>query len=178
VVKLDAMNEEVSALMDGQLGDEHAAGCTKRIRENPQMRAAWNTYHLIGDTLRGQDALALPREFDGRLQAEPTVLAPRRRVLGHASPRTRFALSAAAGIAAIGFVGWMSYPFLNTAPSTLVQNPIINQANADTQATVGVMPVAENFDDYQMAHRPYSPGFGMNRVAPYARNVSAADGQR
>ena len=173
------MNEEVSALMDGQLGDEHSAGCMKRLKENPEARAAWNVYHLIGDTLRGHAALSLPSNFAQRLQDEPTVLAPRPK-LHRTNARTRIALSAAAGISAVAFVGWMSYPFLGTtggpdiAATPVLIQPVTAKAEAGTGA---IVPVAD-LDDYQLAHRHYSPGFGMTRVAPYARNVSAADGQR
>lgn len=173
------MNEEVSALMDGQLGDQHSAGCLQRLKENPELREAWNTYHLIGDTLRGHDAVALPNDFDNRLRAEPTVLAPRT-ALKRNNPRTRFALSAAAGISAVAFVGWMSYPFLNTSVGPqIAATPVVIPQTVSTAEASAIVPVTstQDLDDYQLAHRHYSPGFGMTRVAPYARNVSA-DGQR
>lgn len=163
------MKEEISALMDGQLDDQSFDSSLKRLKSDPELRQSWDLYHLIGDAMRGHAAGALPRSFTDRLEAEPTVLAPRRKP---ARTPMRWAMSAAAGIAAVGFVGWMSYPFFG-ADSTR----IAAVQPAAQQAEVSVMPVAKNMDDYQMAHQRFSPNFGMSGVAPYVRTVSSDDGR-
>jgi len=48
--------ERISAFMDGELEDHEAAGQVRRLKEDPELRAAWETYHLIGDALRGHTA--------------------------------------------------------------------------------------------------------------------------
>ena len=71
------MKEQVSALMDGQLGDAECDGCLRRLKDDDELRDDWAVYHLIGDALRGTSARGMPAAFAERLSAEPTVLAPR-----------------------------------------------------------------------------------------------------
>ena len=50
--------ERLSALMDGELDDDAAAGCCLRWRDDTDVRSSWHAYHLIGDVLRsGQHGL-------------------------------------------------------------------------------------------------------------------------
>src|SRR3990172_11284822 len=89
------MNERISALMDGELDESELTQDLKRLRSNPDLRRTWDTYHLIGDTLRGHAAPAMAARVSERLVDEPTVVAPQRR-----APRGRMAqiaFSAAAG---------------------------------------------------------------------------------
>jgi sigma-E factor negative regulatory protein RseA len=71
----------LSDLVDGQASALHA-GCAA-WRDDPQARATWHTYHLIGDVLRSDDLASTPRRdrdflagVRARLADEPTVLAP------------------------------------------------------------------------------------------------------
>lgn len=108
--------QALSALMDGELDDAAAARLAEDCRHDPRLRAAWHSYHLIGDVMRSQD-LAQPPGHDAafvlrlreRLAAEPVLLAPapvampeqRRRRL----PSRAWAASAvAAGAMAVGGV--------------------------------------------------------------------------
>ena len=164
------MKEEISALMDGQFDDRSLESSLKQLKSDPELLESWNLYHLIGDAMRGHTAGALPRSFVDRLEAEPIVFAPRKTVR---TPAMRWAMSAAAGVAAVGFVGWMSYPFLGTETARVA----VSQPSPQ-QTEVVVMPVAKDMDEYQLAHQRFSPGFGMSGVAPYVRTVSSDDGQR
>lgn len=107
--------QALSALMDGELDDAAAARLAEDCRHDARLRAAWHSYHLIGDVMRSQD-LAQPPGHDAafvqrlreRLAAEPVLLAPapvtmpeRRRRL----PRRAWAASAVAvGAMAVGGV--------------------------------------------------------------------------
>ena len=69
------MKEKLSAIIDGELqGDIHAH--ITRLRSDPELRAAWDTYHLIGDALRGHMCQEIAPRVIARLREEPTVLAP------------------------------------------------------------------------------------------------------
>jgi len=78
-----ASMENLSALVDGELGSEAGARVCAQWREDPQARANWHAYALIGDVMRSDDLastvdrdcafLARLRE---RLADEPVVLAP------------------------------------------------------------------------------------------------------
>jgi len=175
------MKEQVSALMDGELGSgAECDGCVKRLKIEPELRATWDIYHLIGDTLRGQGSGSLPIAFGERLAIEPTVLAPKRRAMQ--KHPAWFALSAAASVAAVVYVGWMALPMLTgqpqigatvatTAPQT---TPIAAAGPVAPPATTlsNVMPASADMYDYFMAHQRFSSTSAMAGVAPYARTVS------
>lgn len=140
--------KDVSALMDGELEDGEAFTVIAQLKSRDELRADWAVYHAVGDALRGEASLSanFPEKFRQRLAQEPTVLAPRR----HFTEKVRvYALSAAASVAAIAAVGWM----------TLFQNPL--SPPAETIASVapstasGIMPAAMN--DYLWAHEENSP---------------------
>ena len=73
--------ENLSAMADGEVDSAAAARACAAWRDDPSARAAWQSYHLIGDVLRSED-LALKQDASfltalrARLADEPTVLAP------------------------------------------------------------------------------------------------------
>src|SRR4051812_6645764 len=79
--------EDLSALMDGELDAAAAGTACDSWRDDPEARACWHAYQLIGDVLRSDD-LASGRQRDDaflrglqqRLAQEPVVLAPSRAV--------------------------------------------------------------------------------------------------
>jgi sigma-E factor negative regulatory protein RseA len=78
-----ASMEGLSALVDGELGSDAGARACAQWREDPQARAHWHAYALIGDVMRSED-LASTVDHDcaflvrlrARLADEPVVLAP------------------------------------------------------------------------------------------------------
>ena len=72
-----------SSLVDGECDAAVAAEAARQWRNEPQLRAAWYAYHLIGDALRSDDLArtggaddAFMQRLRARLQDEPIVLAP------------------------------------------------------------------------------------------------------
>lgn len=161
--------ERISALMDGELADDDAVGRIQQIRTG-EGADDWDTYHLIGDVLRG-DAM-LPPGFADKVHAalanEPTILAP-------ASVRkpTRslqwYAMSAAASIAGVAVVGWLTLanrgglpPDATDVAATAVSTPAMAQVDPEVSA-------------YLRAHQEVSPTAAMHGVASYIRTVSTQD---
>ena len=107
------MKENISQLMDGELEGSDAARALSALRDEGEGRQLWRTYHLIGDALR--DTRMLSQGFSERMAArlaeEPTVLAPAASAPA-ARPWRRHLMPAAAGLAAAGFVGSVSYTHL------------------------------------------------------------------
>jgi sigma-E factor negative regulatory protein RseA len=76
-------SERLSAFVDGEsLGEVEGFG-SLFSELNSEDRAAWSSYHLIGDALRSDDLAVSPATssaflagFAARLEAEPHVLAP------------------------------------------------------------------------------------------------------
>jgi sigma-E factor negative regulatory protein RseA len=74
---------EMSALADGECEPGQLLAACEAWRREPQARAAWHTYSLIGDVMRSEDLAssaahdeAFLRRLRGRLADEPVVLAP------------------------------------------------------------------------------------------------------
>ncbi len=102
--------ERTSAFMDGEIEDSEVTGQVRRMKEDPGLRAAWGTYHLIGDTLRGEK-VGFSQDFNVKLSAklaeEPTILAPRSRTPLQTRAR-RFALPVAASLGGVALVAWLA----------------------------------------------------------------------
>jgi sigma-E factor negative regulatory protein RseA len=159
------MNDRISVFMDGELEDKAAGELIDVLGRDQAARDAWRTYHLIGDALR--DSRLLSPGFSGRvaqaLQAEPTVLAPRRL---QPQPRTWYAL--AAGVAGIGLVGWLAF-----APQQTAVAPLAQEAPAAVaQSKPNIVPLPSGANDYLLAHQGFSPRVSLQGMAPYVRTVS------
>jgi sigma-E factor negative regulatory protein RseA len=158
------MKQNISVLMDGELFEDEAESLLGHIKRNSDARMNWEIYHLIGDVLRQPEYIhrGLSRKVRERMQDEPTVLAPRGREV---KQRIRtVALSAAASLAAIGVVAWMS----------LQISPELSPRLAMQQAALQPVSVPINADanDYLMAHQELSPNADMTGGASYIRTVS------
>jgi len=159
------MKQNISALMDGELFDDEAEALLDKIKRSPDAHAEWHIYHLVGDALRQPEHLhanmgAALRE---RLQAEPTVLAPRGRVKQNAR---WFALSAAASLMAFSLVAWMSVQVASEpAPPIAMQQQSTALRPASFHANRGL-------NDYLMAHQEFSPSADVQGAAAYIRTVA------
>ena len=151
--------EEISQWMDGELDAERARD---RCR-GEALLANWERYHRIGDHLRGCGELSAgftPRLL-ARLAAEPTVLAPRRRP----TPAT-VAWALAAGVAAVGVVGWVALTTMSVPPPTAVATAQQGSATAAGEVRRPVL------NEYLLAHQEYSPTTAIQGVRPYLRAVA------
>lgn len=172
------MNERISALMDGEVDEPALARDLVHLSSNGDLRRTWDTYHLIGDTLRGHAAPGLAAKVAQRLAGEPTVLAPRRRV-----PRgkiAQLAFSAAAGAAGIALVAWLALPGLKPEPQQVAASapPGVRPGTPPAVPVAAVTPVAVGVENYLLAHQSFSPAGAMQGVAPYVRTVADERGGR
>lgn len=165
--------DKISALMDGELEEHQARQIIAGIRQQGDLREHWDTFHLIGDAMRGDCRVSADfgSRIAQRLAQEPTILAPRRYT---AKRVTAYALSAAASLSAVALVAW-------TALST--SNPVVTQPQiAQVQPPIVTAPVAQivslpsngAMNEYLLAHQGYSPSTAIQGVVPYIRSVSAA----
>jgi sigma-E factor negative regulatory protein RseA len=162
------MKEKLSALIDGELGDDGLHSHLSRLRTDPELKGAWDAYHLIGDALRGHTGPEIAARVAARLREEPTVLAPQR----EKSPSRRlgwYAMSAAASVAAVAFVVWTASPGWR-AGSQLAGGPAAADAIPAAATLVSSVPPPE-VENYLLAHQPYSHTSAMQGIATYVRSV-------
>ena len=87
--------EKISAFMDGEIEGHEAAAPDRAAQGGSGLRAAWDTYHLIGDAMRGEARVCRrtsAQRFSAGLPQEPTILAP-----AAASPQCEPCAGCAAG---------------------------------------------------------------------------------
>jgi len=160
------MSEKLSAWMDGELGADEADALLPQFKRDARLRKDWDCYHVIGDALRGVHGRDMCIDIRKRLNAEPTVLAPRG-AIRRARP-LRIALSLAASTAAAAFVAWMALS------GTAQEAPQIAAAPAPAAPSVQLVavPAGAGAKDYLLAHQRYSPSSAMQGVASYVRTVA------
>ena len=158
------MKQKISTLMDGELFEDEAESLLAQFKQDSEANKSWAVYHLIGDVLRQPEYIPadLSATVQVRMQDEPTVLVPRGR---RAKLQSRsFALSAAATLAAIGVVAWMSLQV-----STEVTPQMAAQQATSQPASQQINP---NANEYLMAHQEFSPSTDMSGGASYIRTVA------
>jgi len=156
------MKERLSELMDGELDDKSAAAVIQALGSDREAVRTWRTYQLISDAMRESRLLSpdFAARFSERLAREPTVLAPRPHFPNFEAQSGRWvALSAAASLAAVALVAWVTF-----APQPQVAAPVA-QAPA-------MVPLPRGTNDYLLAHQAFSPRVSFQGMAPYVRTVS------
>lgn len=166
--------DKISEWMDGELNGHHTRELFTRVKQDAELHHCWDTFHLIGDVMRGERALS--REFEQRLAArlagEPAVPAPRHLV---ASRLATYALSAAASLSAVALVGWIAF-FNNplTPQSDLAQAPTTPPPAAAPTEQLASVPSDGKMNEYLIAHQEFSPSTEIQGLAPYIRGVSSS----
>lgn len=166
--------DKISEWMDGELTERETRRQIERLKQDAELHRYWATFHLIGDVIRGEPVLS--REFEhrlaDRLANEPTVLAPRARA---ARSFATYALSAAASVSAIAFVGWMVLVNDTLAPKSDIAQPAVVSPPAETppaDSQLASVPSDGTMNEYIIAHQEFSPSTEIQGLAPYIRSVS------
>lgn len=157
--------------MDGELFEDEAEAALDQLKRHPDAQEEWRIYHLIRDVLRQPDPVranmgAVMRE---RLQAEPTVLAPRS-TGGHKVKW--FALSAAASVLALTLVAWLSVQVGSQPEAQMASLQRQPDAIFAARYSTNSLPVNNGLNDYLMAHQEFSPSTNVQGAAPYIRSVA------
>jgi sigma-E factor negative regulatory protein RseA len=124
------MTDQISALVDGELDPAEAGRLLAGLKSDPALRRTWDEYHCVGDALRGHYGGAVCGAVRERLASEPAIVAPKpSRHHAHPQPWGRWAMSAAAGLAAVALVTWVAFPGLGNR-TEVAQAPAQPQAEA------------------------------------------------
>ena len=154
------MKQDISSLIDGELEGPEADRVIRACCTSEDHKETWSTYHVIGEALRGRApaAAAQPGRIMAALAKEPTVLAPRTRLLE--TTFGRIALAAAASVATVGVVSWVGIqggaPGVSSAtvvkavpggPAGIAIQPV------SATTSVPAAPASADVQDYLNAHR-------------------------
>lgn len=145
------MKDQISALMDDELDLDDSAHLFTALKCDEELSHCWFSYHLIGDAMRGTGMFKpdFSQRLMRKLEAEPTVLAPRSKRKLVQRP---VLWSAAASVAAVMFVGWM-----------------VLQQQSHSGADVTTQEIAQNVpSEYLLAHQALSPSSSAYYIQPAA----------
>ena len=193
--------QRLSSLVDGELPSTEVSEALSGWRDDPQARATWHAYQLVGDVMRAEDLAFSPghdhaflQALRGRLANEPVPLAtvplqqvPQAAVAGpdaapqHVRRRTagRHWLVAPAAVAA-GFVAVAGVLVVSrvagpgAAPVPVMAG--LPASGSEVMAVSGSSMVRDaRLDRYLSAHRKQANGFDSTGVAQH--RVVPVDGQ-
>jgi sigma-E factor negative regulatory protein RseA len=153
--------ERISQLMDGELGRREAKKAVTELESDQALVQSWETYHLIGDSLRREAQLRpdFIHRLHERLEQEPTVIAPHTR-LSHRV--VRYTLPLAATVAGVTLVAWLALDAGQPRGTVAAIRPQPPSVPTPSRAV----------SDYLTAHQEFSPSTAMQGLAPYVRTVS------
>lgn len=184
--------EQISALADGELGDQQIDMAFATLRQD-EVRADWELYHQIGDVLRSDDmAVTLSPGFAARmaarLAAEPTIVALAGQTAEHTLREEkrslrRWAAPSIAAAAAMATIAFVTTPqlmvALKEAPRIEGASTSIAAASSTVENGTGSIVIHApdavvlrdpRIDDYLLAHQRFSPS--VYSTAQYARSAT------
>ncbi len=137
------IEEQISALMDGELSDSDTHDLISTMQHNPELKKVWGTYHLISAAMHNNlpDILEANRaqNLTAALAAEPTVLAPRAIALKSKLRTMTPVFRQIAGLAVAASVTAVAILSVQTAP----QDPLAGNARiaffAQDQSAAGLI---------------------------------------
>ena len=176
--------DKISAFVDGESAPADTLEVLKRLRSDDGSRKYIDTFHMIGDVMRGDPVLRgdFVERLRARLDEEPTVLAPHAR-WRPSVPAFYSAAAAIAGFAVILGLVWTNNPLGQfrdmDARGRLSSLQLAQSAPADARAHPAAVANAGHVNEYLVAHQEFSPRTALQGVVPYVRSVSEShDGNR
>ncbi|MEO6697109.1 MAG: sigma-E factor negative regulatory protein [Gammaproteobacteria bacterium] len=187
---MNSIDEQISALMDGELNEAETGRLLDRLERDDTLRTCWTRYHLISDTLRNDLTCHIKHNVANRviqaLESEPIHLSPRRSPSHTKTKSPAWAsffkplagLAVAASIAAVAVISLQTTAPLQTAsPVNLAGLPgaapvtQVSSAAGRSRWSVGRPSVESKLNIYLANHNQYSMSTEMQGMLPYARIV-------
>ncbi len=176
----ETKRERLSTLIDDELSHRESDEAVGALYEQPELREAWDRYHLIGDVLRGEpvsrDVLGVAQRVREHLDREPTVLAPGSAWIPrhYVAPLVATALAASVALVAlIIFPGIYGDVQVGKPRIAVIPPAAVRYANSPgTHWGLERPDVESKLNDYLINHQEYAPTAGMKGMLPYASFVS------
>lgn len=179
----DEINQNISRLIDGDLGYDETLGLLKKIKSDKELKAKMDRYQTISLALKTEEVIQIRPDFASKIsqaiQQEPAYLLPQRKP---DKPHNKkiFAVAASSLVAAV-LVG---YQIRHNSPSFDRQQTSATFA-ASTQPSRSVVtaqsekemqrpnhPRTAQFNDYLQAHNSSVYTVGEANFHPYAKTAS------
>lgn len=192
-MKREQQNQQLSALIDGELGAASLPSLMDALARDPELAARWERYHLISTALHGE---AISRELRGvapavaaRLASEPTILVPaalrRRTFRVQIAPMAGAALAATAAFLAVfavpTFVHVGGPANESSVPAVAVAEPPAQPefmlSDSGSRWHISQPDVEDKLDRLLVTHQEYAPASGMKGLLPYATFVGYEAGR-
>lgn len=195
--------EDLSALIDGELGADGVVRACASWRSDARSRQTWHAYHLIGDVLRSDDLASHPaRDADflsrlrERLADEPVVLAPAALPVASTATATgarraqrhwRAGAAVAAGFVAVaGVLVVTRSPApqpatgLARAPVSAPVVPVVAEAGVEQAAYVtdGRVMRDARLDRYLAAHQQFAGASALGVPSAFLRSATTDASKR
>lgn len=180
----DQRFEKLSALMDGELGDHLAGSALDQAGQDPELRSAWERYHLIGQAMRGEAVNPAAREVaqsvGETLLTEPIPIrrrASRYRFHSRLAPFGGAALAAAAAFLAVFAVPNL-FQGPDAEPAKIVGRPVASGTAAvatERRWNLDRPDLATKLDLFLVNHQEAAPATGVKGMLPYATLVGYED---
>lgn len=173
--------EQLSSLMDDELGPLEAERAIIEAGQDPQVRAAWARFHVVRDAVRNQIPERVAMDFADRVRAaidaEPVIVAPSRRPSTRLKPVAGLALAASvAAIAVLGVNAVSQRGGMESDAPAIAQSVSPPQSNL-TASMVQIGRETEEsmqsarLNSYLVNHNELRANLGMQGLMPYARIV-------
>ncbi|GAB2181601.1 hypothetical protein DLREEDagrD3_18240 [Denitratisoma sp. agr-D3] len=169
------MNSKLSALLDGELEQDEVATLCDALRRNRELAREARAYAVIGASLRGEPAAGdLTDRIMAAIADEPTVLAPRRPLLGRwQRPLLAMAASVAGVLVVSAVVLAPQENKVGEVIPSLAQRGV--PANAKTDKAPPRQLAAADMQEYLIAHQAHSLGATLGAGSQQIRTVSLVD---
>lgn len=184
--KAQSIRQQVSELADGELEPQQLQMLIAELNSPAPntLRDDWDLYHRIGDCLRSEQmdsdlSAGFSRRFSERLEAEPTVLAPRREKLSGRLRGWGVALTAVAAAA----TGFALSPSLFHTPAGTPSSSLASGRAADTPVAASAViadasgaMASHHEPDYILLHQSANPSlYGAPALARQAAFSSGSE---
>ena len=178
----EQQREHVSALLDGELPQELVEPSLRALDADPEMRAAWERYHLIGSILREEpvhpEYRSIATRVRARLQAEKIVPLPQQ---AGADRSSRWRAWGGIGLAAAAaFLTVFAAPrFFSSSPWTeeaqvttsMALPQKFSLAAGNPQWRLDQPELEQKLDRFLVNHQLRSPATHLQGFLPYATVV-------
>jgi len=166
------MNEELSALVDGESSELERERVLRALRSDPTMRAAWDRYHLVRTAIRRElDVMVGPTVAD-RVQARLQDEKPEHTGAWSRTPRLFKAAAGLAIAASVAVVAVLNIAPMSSLPGTLAKSDTARKpasSVADASPTPSEQQRALN--PYLVRHGEVAPAAGMSGMLSHVRVV-------